>query len=67
MRHYELTHSHIATVTLDPARFADLRRLIENSREVLLLDVDDGLPDHWIIRVGCVSEVVREKFEDGWC
>ena len=66
MRSNELTHPHVATVTLDPAAFGHLRRLVEDSREVRILDVDDGQPDFWTVRVGCASEAVREKFEDGW-
>ncbi len=45
MRHHELTHSYSAIITIDHAQFADLRHLIENCPEILLLDIEDGHPD----------------------
>ncbi len=66
MRNHELTHPHPVTVTLAPAQFADLRRLTQDSAEVVIGDVNVSDPDRWIVTVHCASEDVRQKFEDGW-
>lgn len=59
-------HPHVATVTVDPADLRDLERMVDDARELRLLDVDDSTADSWTVRVGCASERVREQFEDRW-
>ncbi|MFN8719308.1 MAG: hypothetical protein ACK5YI_00605 [Rhodospirillales bacterium] len=66
MRRHELTHPHIAIITIDPVQFADLRRLLQDSLEVIVADVDRSQPDRWTVTARCASEAVRERFEDGW-
>lgn len=60
------THPHVATVTIDPADLHDLRRMVDDARELRLLDVDDSTADEWTVRVGCASKRVRDMFEDRW-
>lgn len=60
------THPHIATATIDPADLRDLERMVDDARELRLLDVDDSTPDTWTVRVGCASERVRDGFEERW-
>jgi len=60
------THPHVATVTIDPADLRDLERMVEEARELRLLDVDDSTPDEWTVCVGCASERVRDGFEERW-
>ena len=70
MRYREIvaptSHPHNVKISIDPADLRRLERLIEDARELHLLDVDDRTPDRWSVRVGCASERVRERFEDGW-
>jgi hypothetical protein len=66
MRRYQFTHPHTATVTIEPAAFDHLRRLVEDSNEVIIGDVNVSDPDRWIVSAHCASEAVRERFEDGW-
>ena len=60
------THPHIATVTIDPADLRDLERIVDDARELRLLDVDDSTADIWTVRVACASKRVRDQFEDRW-
>ena len=60
------SHPYVAEITLDPADLHRLERFIDDARELRLLDVDDRQPDQWTVRVGCASDRVRERLEDGW-
>lgn len=66
MRRYQFTHPHTATVTIEPADLARLRRLFEDSNEVIIGDVNVSDPDRWTVTAHCASEAVRQRFEDGW-
>ena len=56
----------MARISIDPADIHRLEQVIDNARELRLLDVDDSEPDEWTITVGCASDRVRERVEDGW-
>jgi hypothetical protein len=60
------THPHVATVTIEPADLRDLERMVDDARELRMLDIDDSTADTWTVRVGCASERVRDLFEDRW-
>lgn len=60
------SHPYIATVTIDPADLRDLDRMVDEARELRMIDVDDSTADVWTVRVACASERVREMFEDRW-
>jgi hypothetical protein len=60
------THPHVATITIDPADLDKVERMVDDARELRLLDIDDGTADQWTVRVGCASERVRDLFEDRW-
>lgn len=40
--------------------------MIDEARELRLLDLDDSEPDAWTVRIGCASERVREAIEERW-
>jgi hypothetical protein len=60
------SHPYVANLTIDPVEWHKLERMIENSRALRLLDLDDRSADHWTVRIGCASERVRDGLEDGW-
>lgn len=60
------SHPHIATITIDPADWHRLERMIEDARELRLVRLDDDQPDRWVVVIGCASERVREMIQDGW-
>jgi hypothetical protein len=70
MHYKEITapasHPYIATIIVDPADFHRIERLIDDSRELRLLDCDDSEADHWKVRIGCASEAVKANVEDAW-
>lgn len=70
MRYTEIkppkTHPYVISIHIDPVDLVRLEDLASDRREVKILDVDDGEPDVWIVRVGCASQAVADKIEDGW-
>lgn len=60
------SHPYVASIAIDPVQMQRLERMIENARELRLLDVDDRTPDQWRVRIGCASAAVRDAVEDGW-
>jgi hypothetical protein len=66
MRSHEFTHPYIAQIEIDPADFAKFERFTQGAREVHLIRCDDSKPDLWTLHVGCASEKVRQKLEEGW-
>jgi hypothetical protein len=70
MRYHEISppssHPHVAEITIDPVHFRRLQRLTEDHPEVRLLNFDDREPDCWTVWIGCASEVVLDRLEDGW-
>lgn len=60
------THPHIAEIAIDPADWPRLERVIDEARELHLVELDDGEPDAWVVRIGCASRRVQEGVEDGW-
>jgi len=60
------SHPHVVRLQIDPFDWQRLERLIDQSRELRLLSVDDRQPDAWTVIVGCASARVAEALEDGW-
>ncbi|MBR0684261.1 hypothetical protein GXW74_27640 [Roseomonas eburnea] len=60
------THRHIATLHIDPVHWQRLGRIIEEGDEFRLISKDTSTDDIWIITVGCASDAVRSRMEDGW-
>lgn len=60
------SHPHIVNIAIDPADRLRIERMIENSPELRLVDLDDRRADEWTISIGCASERVRDAVEDGW-
>jgi hypothetical protein len=70
MRHAEITapksHPYIAVLTIDPVKFHDLERRIEDRDECRVLRCDSSDADLWTVHLGCASEAVAERMEEGW-
>lgn len=70
MRLHEISpppsHPHVAAISIDPADWPRIQRMIEDARELRFLDLDDSLPNAWDVRIGCASERVRECVEENW-
>jgi hypothetical protein len=70
MRYREIaapsSHPYIACLTIDPVEFGRLQRLADDHPEVQLIDFDDSQADFWTVRIGCASEAVADRLEDGW-
>lgn len=58
MRYHEIlpsTHPHIVQIVIDPAQFAEFRRLTEDVSEVRLLRHSDSTSDRWTLSIACAS------------
>jgi hypothetical protein len=70
MRLHQITpptsHPHVAEITIDPADWNRVQRMIEEARELRLVELDDSQPGTWTVRIGCASERVREAVEEQW-
>jgi hypothetical protein len=70
MRHFEInppaSHPYIAVLRIDPVQFHELERRIQDRDEVRILHCDSSEPDIWAVHLGCASEAVAERMEDGW-
>lgn len=60
------THPHVATITIDPAAWHRIERMIEDQQELRLLHLDDSRANHWHVTIGCASDRMRDAVEDGW-
>lgn len=60
------SHPYIISIAIDPADRQRIERMIENSPELRLVDLDDRRANEWTIAIGCASERVRDAVEDGW-
>lgn len=60
------SHPHITTITIDPADWRRIERIIEERPELRLVDLDDRQSGEWRITIGCASERVMDAVEDGW-
>jgi hypothetical protein len=58
------SHPHVAQITIDPADWNRIERVIDEARELRLLDLDDSQADAWTVRIGCASERVLKDVED---
>lgn len=70
MRLREITapssHPYVTNLRLDPADVAKFERMFEERSEVRILYVDDAEPDLWTLHLGCASDEVARRIEDGW-
>ena len=70
MRYAEITapdtHPHVAVLHIDPVQYSDLERRVQDRDEVRILRCDSSQPDIWTVHLGCASEAVAERMEDGW-
>lgn len=60
------THRHVAKLHIDPVHWQRLERIIYERDEFRLISRDSSNDDIWIIEVGCASDAVRARMEDGW-
>lgn len=60
------THPYIAVIQQDPAVVEDMLRRLFDSDAVVILHVDRSKPDTWTVQIGCASEEVLNRLEDGW-
>ena len=60
------THPYVVSLQIDPVDLVRLEDLAMERREIKILDVEDGEPDVWTVHVGCASQAVADKIEDGW-
>lgn len=60
------SHPYVAEVTIDPADWPRMGRMIDEARELRLLDLDDSQPDEWTARIGCASRRVQETVAERW-
>lgn len=60
------THRHIATLHIDPVHWQRLGRIIDEGVEFRLISTDTSTDDIWVIKIGCASEAVARRMEDGW-
>lgn len=70
MRLHQITppasHPYIAEITIDPADWNRVQRMIEEARELRLIELDESQPDGWTVRIGCASLRVQEAVEENW-
>lgn len=70
MRQIEITapstHPHVVELRLDPVMFDQLRRFERDTDAFRILSHNRGRPNTWSVWIGCASEAVAERMEDGW-
>ena len=60
------SHPHVLELTIDPVDLRRIQHIVDEDRALRLLDVADGEPDRWVVRLGCASKQVREQFLNRW-
>lgn len=66
MRRTEITHAHTTTLRVEPERLYDFKRLIQDSQDVELVEVDDSDPDMLTLHIACTSYEAMRDMERGW-
>lgn len=60
------SHPYLVTLSIDPADWRRVERMIDDRPELRLLDLDDRHAERWTVTIGCASDRVRDTVEDGW-
>ena len=63
---WSVSPPYTVTLSIDPADWRRVERMIEDRPELRLVHLDDARADRWTIIVGCASDRVRDAVEDGW-
>ncbi len=70
MRYSQITapisHPYTAILHIDPVRWQRLERIIDEAVEFRFLRLDNSKPDLWTVLIGCASQAVADRMEDGW-
>ena len=60
------SHPHVLEVLIDPVDLRRIQHIVDEDRTLRLLDVADAEPDQWVVRLGCASKQVRQRFLSRW-
>jgi hypothetical protein len=61
-----VSHPILATITIDPANWLRFEQLNEDTVATKIVGHDDPLDGLMKVYVGCASDEVRDRLEDGW-
>jgi len=73
MRYFDITsiagtktHPYIAEIAMDPAKWFKFEQAFEARPVVRIRNVDQRMPDAWIVHIACASKEVRDLLESNW-
>ena len=70
MRYSEITapanYPHLIELRIDSVDFRRPERFADDSDTFRILGCDKSKPDLWTVHIGCASEAVAERMDEGW-
>jgi len=70
MRQHEVTapanYPHVVDLHIDPVHLHRLERYADETETYRVLRIDRSQPDLWTVTIGCASEAVAERMDEGW-
>jgi hypothetical protein len=60
------SHPYTATLHIDPVRWQRLEHIIDEGKEFRLIRLNNSEPDIWTVLIGCASQAIADRMEDGW-
>jgi hypothetical protein len=73
MKHQEIicpegsrTHPYVATILMEPSKFAQFKQMNEGHEDVKIIGVDRSTADFWTIFAACAGREAKSLLESNW-